>query len=109
MDLEIWFYQRGGHVPKQRGPWSPSGQSSDLAGEPELDRVDNSALARPVRARNCEFILPEIKVELSNPSHFFNVDGLKLDHLRSPPTGAENIFTKSSDFTFLPSAGKARS
>ena len=51
----------------------------------------------------------EVDVELPNAPHFFDMGGFELDHLRSPPAGSENIFTKSSAFGFLLSASKVRS
>ena len=55
------------------------------------------------------FSLRKFKVELSNASHFFDMDGFELDHLRSPSAVSEKIFTNSSGLGFLLSASNLRS
>ena len=92
---EIWSCRREDHVPQQTGPWFPSGEPADLSGEAEFDSVDDAALARAVGPGNHEIALLEVNVELPNTSHFFDMGSLELDHLKSPPAGSENIFTKS--------------
>src|SRR5262245_40643745 len=88
---------------------APSCKPSDLAGKGKFDRVDNATLARAVWSRNSELFATKIQIELPNSPYLFDVGGFQFDHLMSPPAGAENILTKSSDFNFLPPLSNARS
>ena len=84
-------------------------EASDVASEPEFDRVDDAALAGSIRTRNREVLLSKVDIEFPDASHFLDVGRFELYHLSSPPAGSEKIFTRSSAFSFLVSASKVRS
>src|SRR5262249_24763344 len=68
-----------GSVLRNREPFcSPSGQPTDLSGEAEFYRVDNAALPRSVRPGVRKRFLLELKVQLPDASHFFDVREFEL-------------------------------
>src|SRR5690242_471736 len=56
--------------------------------------IDDVALPRAVRARDRERLFLKIDIELADAAAFLDVGVFQLDHLTSPPAGAENTFTK---------------
>src|ERR1039458_1024600 len=79
----------------------PAGKTTDLPREAEFDSVDYTALARSVWAGDCECSPLKVDVEFTNAPHFLDMDGVELNHFRSPPAGSVKILSKSSTFIFL--------
>jgi hypothetical protein len=93
--------RHAGRAPQLRALRSSPGEPANLPSKAEFDGVNYTTLARAVRTGDRERVFLEVDVELPDASDLLDVGEFEFDHLTSPPTESEKIFTKSSAFWLL--------